>query len=158
LYFGRWARYKLGWMDQGSLDRPPGIGPALHDALTERGLNGAQLAEKVGVSENSVSSWMTGKYSPSRRNAERIAAVLGGSIDEVYGRAPARATETAPTWAGTGATDAERLVRQLAELRATETALRGLSEAVPPLLDVLSRAQALADRWSSLPASEPDRN
>jgi transcriptional regulator with XRE-family HTH domain len=135
-------------MEQGSLDQPPGIGSALHTALTQRGFNGAQLAEKVGVSANSVSSWMTGKYSPRRRHAERIAEVLGMSVDELYGRVAARA-EKASRGRDTPATDAEQLVRQLAELRATETALRGLSEAVPSLLDVLSRAQALAERWSS---------
>lgn len=136
-------------MDQGSLDQ--GIAPALHEALTRRGLNGAQLAAMVGVSENSVSSWMTGKYSPRRGHAERIAEVLGLSVDELYGR-PTPA-QKASAVRDTAAIDAERLVRELAKLRATEAALRGLSEVVPPLLDVLSRAQSLAELWSSWPSA-----
>jgi hypothetical protein len=70
----------------------------------------------------------------------------------------AEARKFPPEAQDTGASDAQRLVQQLAELRVTEMTLRGLSEAVPPLLDVLSKAQALAEEWSSWPKTDSRRD
>lgn len=141
-------------MDQGSLDpgsNPPGIGTVLRGALRDRGLNGKDLAGIVDVSENTVSNWMTGKYSPSRSHTERIAGALGMSIDEIYGRAPAPPLRRSAPGDESGRTyvDAQHLLRQLAELGTARAALQEISAAVPPLLDVLADAQKLAERWSS---------
>jgi transcriptional regulator with XRE-family HTH domain len=119
--------------------------------LRGRGLNGKDLAGIVEVSENTVSNWMTGKHSPSRSHSERIAGVLGMSIDEIYGRAPLsslRQSAAGDESDGTHA-EAQRLLRQLAELGTARAALQEISAAVPPLLDVLADAQKLAERWSS---------
>jgi transcriptional regulator with XRE-family HTH domain len=141
-------------MDQGSLDpgsNPPGIGPVLRTALRDRGLNGKDLAGIVDVSENTVSNWMTGKHSPSRSHSERIAGALDMSIDEIYGRAPlsSRQQRAAGDESDVTQGEAQRLLRQLAELGTARAALQEISAAVPPLLDVLADAQKLAERWSS---------
>lgn len=139
-------------MEQDNLDGalPVPLGPTLRQRLAERGLRARDLAEMVGVSTNTVSSWATGKHSPRRAHSEQIATSLGVSLDELYGRAPG---SSAPKAAGPDTDDlsadaAQRLVQQLADLQAAGTALRELSNAAPPLLDVLAQAQALAERWS----------
>lgn len=141
------------WMTQGSLDpgsNPPGIGPVLRTALRDRGINGKHLADIVDVSENTVSNWMTGKYSPSRSHSERIAGALDMSIDELYGRAPASPLGRSANGESDGThAEAQHLLRQLAELGTARVALQEISAAVPPLLDVLADAQKLAEHWSS---------
>jgi len=119
--------------------------------LRDRGLNGKDLAGIVDVSENTVSNWMTGKHSPSRSHSERIAGALDMSIDEIYGRAPlsSRQQRAAGDESDVTQGEAQRLLRQLAELGTARAALQEISAAVPPLLDVLADAQKLAERWSS---------
>jgi transcriptional regulator with XRE-family HTH domain len=119
--------------------------------LGDRGLNGKDLAGLVDVSENTVSHWMTGKHSPSRSHSERIAGALNMSIDELYGRTSARALQRSSSGDESDGpnADAQRLLRQLAELRTARAALQEISTAVPPLLNVLADAQKLAERWSS---------
>lgn len=104
----------------------------------------------VGVSTNTVSSWATGKHSPGRAHSEQIATSLGVSLDELYGRASGSSVPKAagPDPDDLSADAAQRLVQQLAALHAAGTALREISNAAPPLLDVLAQAQTLAERWS----------
>lgn len=117
------------------------IGPTLRALLAQRGMHEADLAARVGVSPNSVSSWATGRFAPSYKNAERIATELKVSLDELHGDPPG---SEAPDYTA----DAEGLVKQLAQLRDAEGALRDLSRAVPPLLEILSQAQRLAEAWN----------
>jgi putative transcriptional regulator len=46
----------------------------------------AQLAEKLGISRQSIYSIETGKYDPSLPLAFRIADLFGVSIDEIFER------------------------------------------------------------------------
>jgi putative transcriptional regulator len=43
-----------------------------------------ELAEKIGVTRQTVNAIETGKYSPSLEVAFRIAAVFGVSLDDVF--------------------------------------------------------------------------
>jgi Predicted transcriptional regulators len=53
--------------------------------MSERGINSAKLAEKVGMSKVAVSNIVTGKSSPSIDNLKKIAQVLGVSIAKLVG-------------------------------------------------------------------------
>jgi putative transcriptional regulator len=44
----------------------------------------SQLAEKIGMTRQTVAAIEAGKYSPSLEAAFRIAAVFGVGIDEVF--------------------------------------------------------------------------
>ncbi len=44
----------------------------------------AELAERIGVTRQTVAAIEAGKYSPTLEAAFRIAAVFGKSIDEVF--------------------------------------------------------------------------
>jgi transcriptional regulator with XRE-family HTH domain len=120
-----------------------GISRVLGAELKRRNLKETDLASALGVSTNTVSSWVTGRFAPSHRNAGRIASELEISIDVLYGRAARTGTPAEQTGG------AEDVVRQLAQLQSAQKALRELSEAVPPLLDVLTEAQRLAESWAA---------
>ena len=50
----------------------------------ERGWSQADLAERLGVSRQSVNAIETGKYDPSLPLAFRIAAVFAARIEEIF--------------------------------------------------------------------------
>ena len=50
----------------------------------ERGWSQADLAERLGVSRQSVNAIETGKYDPSLPLAFRIAAVFAAKIEEIF--------------------------------------------------------------------------
>lgn len=50
----------------------------------ERGWSQADLAERLGVSRQSVNAIETGKYDPSLPLAFKIAAVFGKRIEDVF--------------------------------------------------------------------------
>ena len=55
--------------------------------LRERaGLSRFALAVKVGVTERTIIRWENGEQSPTMTIAERIADVLGVSMDDLVGR------------------------------------------------------------------------
>lgn len=56
----------------------------LRVARAERQLSQDQLAQKVGVTRQTISSIETGAYCPSALLAFRLAAVLGEPVDRVF--------------------------------------------------------------------------
>ena len=50
----------------------------------ERGWTQAELAEKLGVSRNSINAIETGRYEPSLTLAMRIARVFGTSVERIF--------------------------------------------------------------------------
>jgi transcriptional regulator with XRE-family HTH domain len=53
-----------------------------------RGLSQAALADKIGVSPSAVAQWELGQTSPSTRHLEKMAEVIGVTMERFYGRAP----------------------------------------------------------------------
>ena len=51
---------------------------------TERGWTQAELAEKLGVSRNSVNAIETGRYEPSLGLALKIARLFGERVEDVF--------------------------------------------------------------------------
>lgn len=54
-----------------------------HDEMTQK-----ELAEKVGVTRQTIVAIESAKYSPSLELAFRIAYVFGSPLDEVFGYEP----------------------------------------------------------------------
>jgi len=50
----------------------------------ERGWSQADLAEKLGVSRQSVNAVETGKFDPSLPLAFKLARIFGSSIEEIF--------------------------------------------------------------------------
>jgi transcriptional regulator with XRE-family HTH domain len=48
-----------------------------------KGIKQKWLAEKMGVSEVTISNWVTEKSSPSKKNLEKLGILLGVSINEL---------------------------------------------------------------------------
>lgn len=51
---------------------------------TERGWTQAELAEKLGVSRNSVNAIETGRYEPSLGLALKIARLFGERVEDIF--------------------------------------------------------------------------
>ena len=60
------------------------LGNRLRVARAERALSQDQLAQKVGVTRQTISSIETGLYCPSALLAFRLAETLGKRVDEVF--------------------------------------------------------------------------
>ena len=56
----------------------------LDELLEERGMTLTELAERVGVTRQTVIAIEQGRYSPSLEMAFRIAHALGVPLDEVF--------------------------------------------------------------------------
>ncbi|MFC5998906.1 helix-turn-helix transcriptional regulator [Quadrisphaera sp. GCM10027208] len=57
----------------------------VRELRTRRGLTQAELAREVGVSRQTVIAVEQGDYAPSVHLALRIARVLGGTVEELFG-------------------------------------------------------------------------
>jgi transcriptional regulator with XRE-family HTH domain len=122
----------------------------LRDALSARGISRKQFAGLVDVSQNTVTSWATGRYRPDHGNLVRIAAALGLTLDELHAApVPAAPRATPPTGpradASAGDESADAIIRQLAGLD-LDGALRALHGAAPDLMQALSEARSYATR------------
>ena len=53
------------------------------------GMSQRELGERIGISGPAVAMWESGKNRPSLTNLEKLADVLGVSIDAILGRDPA---------------------------------------------------------------------
>lgn len=53
------------------------------ELLRSKGIKQKWLAEKMGVSEVTISNWVTEKSSPSKKNIEKLGDLLGVSINEL---------------------------------------------------------------------------
>jgi transcriptional regulator with XRE-family HTH domain len=132
---------------------PNDFAQRLRELLKQRGLSNTQFAAQLEVSENSVSSWTTGKYRPGHVRGEKIAAALGMTMDELHGKGPPvpatpavapspppqATTAIAPTPTSTHP-EAQRIVRELAALD-LDGALDSIRQATPPLLGILAAAR-----------------
>ena len=58
------------------------FGERLYNIMWGRGLTQNDLAERTGLSQQQISSYMTGKVTPSFYNADKLAKALECSIDE----------------------------------------------------------------------------
>ena len=56
----------------------------VRELRTERGWTQADLAQRLGVSRNSVNAIETGRYEPSLTLAMRIARVFGMSVEKIF--------------------------------------------------------------------------
>ena len=56
------------------------IGDHIRTYRIQAGCSQASLAEKVGVSQNTISSWETGRTEPSRSDTRKIAQALSVDI------------------------------------------------------------------------------
>ena len=55
----------------------------LKEVFKSKGVKQKWLAEKMGVSEVTLSNWVTEKSSPSRKNLEKLSSLLDVSINEL---------------------------------------------------------------------------
>lgn len=112
---------------------------ALTVALRQRGLTQRDLASRVGVSSNTVSSWTRGEHTPSSSHARAVAEQLGEDVGSLLGGPAPRARPAPP-----GPSDAEDVIARLGALRLSR-ALAPVADSVPDLIQVLRDAEKLAD-------------
>ena len=95
------------------------------------------------VSENTVTSWTTGRYRPGHGNLVRIADALGMTLDEFHGAAvPAVASSASSSGPRADERDdtAQWIVEQLARLD-VDARLKQLERATPDLMRLLADAR-----------------
>lgn len=54
--------------------------------IEKRGYKKKWVAEQMGVSQNVLSRWITGRSKPSLENAFRLAELLDCKVDDLYKR------------------------------------------------------------------------
>ena len=59
------------------------LGSRLFNARKSKGLSQEVVAEKLGVSRQTISKWETGETLPDIRQAKRLAVLYGQSLDEL---------------------------------------------------------------------------
>ena len=59
------------------------LGNHLFQARQKRGLSQEEVAEKLGVSRQTISKWETGETLPDIRQSKRLALLYGVSLDEL---------------------------------------------------------------------------
>lgn len=63
------------------------------------GLKQSELAERIGVRQNTLSTWETGRYEPDLDSLAKMAELFGRSIDEIVGhRLSSAPISTGGTW------------------------------------------------------------
>ena len=55
----------------------------IKDLIKRSGFKQKWIAEQLGVSEITISNWVSGKFIPSKRNKEKLSKILGVSIIEI---------------------------------------------------------------------------
>ena len=99
----------------------------INSILKERGLTGADLSRKIGVSTAEYSQWNTKKTKPSNKNILKVAEALDVPVSELLGYSPQK--EKIPAQGGD---------LSLNDIEFWEKALDGLSSEM--LQQVISRA------------------
>jgi transcriptional regulator with XRE-family HTH domain len=145
--------YKDSWTERMAQPRPSTTDAFVrrlnHEVVRvcgERGIRQGALADPLGVSENTLSSWLNGRSSPGLAHLIQLADVLSVGIEELTGSQRSHDSHRLAKHRQA----CESLVRQLASLdlgvAADPTtklgpALEDLGSATPDLLAVLKRAQ-----------------
>lgn len=60
----------------------------LKELMKIKGLNQSELSELCGVSQNSISRWLSGKAEPSISNTIAVARALGVTVADLTGEEP----------------------------------------------------------------------
>lgn len=60
----------------------------IRELRTERGISQKELAEYLGVRQNTLSTWETGRYEPDNEMLQRISQYFNVSIDYLVGAIP----------------------------------------------------------------------
>ncbi len=73
-------------------EKPRGVGPRLRQLRIEAGLTQAQLAERAGVADATLSRIERNRLNPSVRLARELARALGAKVDALFdaGERPAK--------------------------------------------------------------------
>lgn len=54
--------------------------------IEERGYMKKYIAKQLGVSQNQISNWISGKSNPTIEKAFKLADLLGVKVDDLYDR------------------------------------------------------------------------
>lgn len=55
----------------------------IKDLIKRSGFKQKWIAQQMGVSEITISNWVSGKFIPSKRNKAKLSKILGVSIIEI---------------------------------------------------------------------------
>lgn len=117
------------------------VATALREVLASRGISRKTLAERVGVSRNTVTSWTTGRYRPRTGHARKLAEELSLPLETLTGGTSLPQGEVEPNRSSsTGTATARAIVVSLAEIDPTPAA-EALSHLGRELDSVLRRAR-----------------
>ena len=64
------------------------VAERIAELMRDEGINQVQLAAKIGVKQNTVSSWVLGKKEPNIGSLWRLADYFEVDIDYLVGRKP----------------------------------------------------------------------
>lgn len=64
------------------------VAERIAELMRDEGINQVQLASKIGVKQNTVSSWVLGKKEPNISSLWRLADYFEVDIDYLVGRKP----------------------------------------------------------------------
>ena len=62
------------------------VAERIRELMAEEGLTQVALAKKIGVNQNTISSWLSGKKEPSIRSLWLLADYFNTEIDYIVGR------------------------------------------------------------------------
>lgn len=62
------------------------VAERIKELMKENGLNQVRLAEKVGIKQNTISSWLNGKKEPSITSLWLLADYFDVDVDYLIGR------------------------------------------------------------------------
>ena len=62
------------------------VAERIRELMKENGLNQVRLAEKVGIKQNTISSWLNGKKEPSITSLWLLADYFVVDVDYLIGR------------------------------------------------------------------------
>ena len=82
-----------------------------------RGINQSELAQILGVRQNTLSTWETGRYEPDGEMLKKIAAALNVSVDYLLGGDPPWTTYTGDQF---NYLDMIKIMRTLEQLTAAQ--------------------------------------
>lgn len=121
------------------------IARAIREAIADASVKQKDLAARIGVSENTVSGWTTGRYQPGTQHADALARQLGRSIDDFLDLPVTAAPQTAaPPQPRTGRDGqleaAEQIVERLAAVDPAPTEEK-VAEVATELNSILAAAR-----------------